>query len=334
MPHLAMSAVSFPGRTVPFAKVDEGSALQGGSVLPVTVIIAAKNEEQNLPTCLESVRIFDEVVVVDSQSTDETVHIARSLGADVVQFFYRGGWPKKRQWAMENLSLRHEWVLLLDADEAVSPELLVEIRHAIRNPEFNGCYIGLEMIFLGKRLRHCGASFYKLALFRRGFGAFECRTPDQDASMCDMEVHEHVVVKGKTCRLKAKILHRNVDTLDRYIQKHNGYSNWEARVWNDQRDGQEKFAEEMLLGSQARRRRWLKHHFLHWPGSPGILFAYRYILRAGFLDGIPGFIYCAFQAIQLFHVKAKLYEKRVSSGLSDPATETDPNCEEGPHVRN
>jgi glycosyltransferase involved in cell wall biosynthesis len=105
------------------------------------------------------------VYVVDSQSTDNTVEIAESHGAKVVQFRCRGGWPKKRQWAMDSLPLSHKWVLLLHADEALTPELAQEIRQAIQDPNCNGYYPGLQMFFLG-RLRHCGASFWKLSLFR------------------------------------------------------------------------------------------------------------------------------------------------------------------------
>ena len=169
-------------------------------LLPVSVIIAARNEGHNLPRCLDSIRDAGEVYVVDSQSTDNTVEIAESHGAKVVQFRYRGGWPKKRQWAMDSLLLSHEWVLLLDADEALTPELAQEIRRAIQDPNCNGYYLGLQMFFLGRRLRHCGASFWKLSLFRRGKGRFECRLKDQDTSMADMEVHEHVVVDGHVAK--------------------------------------------------------------------------------------------------------------------------------------
>src|SRR5579884_3933386 len=92
--------------------------------LPVSVIIAARNEERNLPRCLEALRDTAEVFVIDSQSSDATPEIARSYGAQVVQFHYRGGWPKKRQWALDTLPLNCEWVLLLDADEVLTEELV------------------------------------------------------------------------------------------------------------------------------------------------------------------------------------------------------------------
>jgi glycosyltransferase involved in cell wall biosynthesis len=130
--------------------------------LPVSVIIPVRNEACNLPRCLESVRGAGEIYVIDSGSTDETTDIARSSDAKVVQFHYRGGWPKKRQWAMDTLPLAYDWILLLDADEVLTPELAEEIRRAIQNPRYDGYYIALRMHFLGQVLRHGNASFYKL----------------------------------------------------------------------------------------------------------------------------------------------------------------------------
>jgi len=277
--------------------------------LPVTVIIPVRNEAKNLPRCLQSLGEVGEVIAVDSQSTDTTVEIAREFGAQVVQFHYQGGWPKKQQWAMDTLPLAHDWVLLLDADEVLTPELTTEIRRAIQSTEINGYYISLRMYFLGRVLRHSDASFWKLSLFRRGKGKYECRLMDQDASMADMEVHEHVFVEGKTARLQHPLIHHNIESLSRYIQKHDEYSNWEARVLS-----QESVADEIspsLFGTQAQRRRWLKQKLFAVPGSPVLLFLYRYVFRLGFLDGIPGLIYCGFQAVQMFHTKSKIYELRL-----------------------
>ena len=281
---------------------------QASGTLPLTVIVAARNEARNLPRCLESLGCAAEVYVIDSQSSDATVQIATSYGAQVVQFHYQGGWPKKRQWAMDSLPLSNEWIFLVDADEALTPELASEIRQAIQNSSRNGYYIALRMFFLGRQLRHCGATFYKLSLFRRGKGRFECRLRDQDHSMADMEVHEHVVVDGDTARLTNPLTHHNVESLSRYIQKHDEYSNWEAKVWVEgEADGQLR---PSLFDSQAQRRRWLKSKFLKIPGSSLWFFLFKYIFSLGFLDGIPGLIYCGFQAVQVFHVKSKIFELR------------------------
>ncbi len=280
-------------------------------LLPLSVVIPVRNEASNLPRCLQSLRGAGEIYVVDSYSSDETVEIARSYGAKVVQFHYQGGWPKKRQWALDSLSFSYDWVLLLDAVEALTPALADEIRKSISDVPVNGYYIDLQMVFLGRILRHGDASFCKLSLFRRGLGKFECRLQQQDASMGDMEVHEHVVVDGPTAKLTHSLLHHNVASLSQYIRKHDEYSNWESRVLLE--GGESSAVRPSLFGNQAQRRRWLKAKFLRLPGSPVLLFVYRYLFRAGFLDGIPGLIYCAFQAVQLFHTKAKMYEICTSS---------------------
>lgn len=291
-------------------------ASRRSATLPVSVIVAARNEARNMPRCLKSLRDAREVYVIDSQSTDATVEIAESYGAQVVQFHYRGGWPKKRQWALDSLPLTYDWVLLIDADEALTPELVNEIRAAIQNPSFDGYYINLRMFFLGHELRHGGASFYKLLLFRRGKARFECRLKEQDESMADMEVHEHVVLerqaKGRVAHLTHPLLHHNVESLSRYIRKHDEYSNWEAKVWLEGEAGA-KDLPPSLFGSQAQRRRWLRSKFFTIPGSPLLFFFYKYVWSFGFLDGIPGLIYCGFQGVQFFHIKAKIYELKVQA---------------------
>jgi len=277
--------------------------------LPVSVIIAARNEAKNLPRCLDALKDFGEIYVIDSQSTDATVEIARSHQAQVVQFHYQGGWPKKRQWALNTLPLAHDWILLLDADEVLTPELRVEIRSAILNPVIDGYSILLQTWFLGRPLRHGDVGLWKVALFRRGKGRYECRLKDQDDSMADMEVHEHVVIDGATAKLKNPLIHHNVESLSRYIEKHDEYSNWESRVLLQPGDDRE--IPPSLFGTQAQRRRWLKRKLFALPGSPVLLFLYRYGLRLGFLDGVPGLIYCGFQAVQMFHTKAKIYELKL-----------------------
>src|ERR1700730_18337153 len=293
-------------------KLEEPTAIQVAAPpvsLPVSVIVPARNEASNLPRCLESLRGVGEVYVIDSQSSDDTAEIARSFGAKLVQFHYAGGWPKKRQWAMDTLPLVYDWVLLIDADEALTPELEEEVRHAIQDPRFDGYYIALQMFFLGRVLRHGGAGFYKLSLFRRGKGRFECRLKDQDASMADMEVHEHVIVQGKSARLKNPLLHHNVESISRYIQKHDEYSNWDAQVWLEG-EANSTALPPSLFGNQAQRRRWLRKRLFALPGSSLLLFIYRYFFRLGFLAGVPVLIYCGFQGIQFFHIKAKIYELR------------------------
>jgi hypothetical protein len=208
---------------------------------------------------------------------------------------------------MDTLNFAYDWILLLDADEVMTPELEAEIAKAIRDVRVAGHRICLQMYFLGRALRHCDANFWKLSLFRRGKGRYECRLKDQNASMADMEVHEHVVVDGGTADLMHPLIHHNVESLARYIQKHDEYSNWESRVLA-QGEAASGELQPALFGTQAQRRRWLKLRLFGIPGSPMLLFLYRYLFRFGFLDGVPGLIYCGFQAVQMFHTKAKIYE--------------------------
>src|SRR4029077_17329223 len=236
-------------------EVQKSAVMVSGGKLPVSVIIPVRNEAKNLPRCLLALRDVGEVYVIDSHSADDTVEIARSHGARVVQFHYQGGWPKKRQWAMNTLPIACDWILLLDADEVLTPELAEEIRSAIQNPAVDGYSIRLRIWFLGRVLRHGDVGLWKLSLFRRGKGRYECRLADQDASMADMEVHEHVVVEGATARLKHTLLHHNVESLSHYIRKHDEYSNWDARVWLEGEAGSRELAPS-LFGSQAQRHRW------------------------------------------------------------------------------
>jgi len=275
--------------------------------IPVTVVIPTRNEACHLARCLSAIRRFSEVYVVDSQSTDSTVEVARAFGAKVEQFHYRGGWPKKRQWALNSLPFENEWALLLDADEILTSDLADEIQAATRDVNFSGYWVFLRLNFLGRELRFGGNGFWKLSLFRRDKGHFECRLKDQDQSMSDIEVHEHIVVEGRVGKLRHVLPHHNIESLGRYLSKHNEYSNWEAMVLSQVTEASDELP-PTLFGNQAQRRRWLKKRFLGLPGSPVFFFLYKYILRLGMLDGVPGLIYCALQSTHFFHIKAKMYE--------------------------
>lgn len=277
--------------------------------VPISVLIPVRNEERNLPRCLAPlVGWADEILVVDSQSTDATISLSEAAGATVVQFQYQGGWPKKRQWAIDNYPWRNEWILLLDADEILTDEIKDEIASAIRDSRHDGYWLRFQIVFLGRMLRHGDTELWKLFLFRRGKGRFERRLAAQDASMADIEIHEHVAVDGTTGRLKNPVRHENWNSLDRYIAKHNEYSNWEAHVFLYGSTGE---VTPSLFGNQAQRRRWLKRKLMMLPGSALWRFLYIYVFRLGFLDGRAGFVYAMFKFVQTFHVKAKIAEMRL-----------------------
>ena len=143
--------------------------------VPVTVIIPTLNEAKNLPRCLEAVAWADEVVVVDSNSKDGTQQIANAYGAKVLNFTWNNQWPKKRNWVLRHAALKHEWVLIVDADEVAVPDLEAEVAEIVRSETSKvGYYINRRFIFLGRWIRHCGYyPSWNLRLLKRGHGEYE-----------------------------------------------------------------------------------------------------------------------------------------------------------------
>ena len=282
------------------------SSGEASNRVPVSVLVPTRNESRNITRCLDPLRGWaDEIVVVDSRSTDDTVEIAEAYGATVLQFDYAGGWPKKRQWALDTFDFRNEWILLLDADEILLGPIKNEIARAVAANDHDGYWLRFQLYFLGRQLRHGGFDLWKLFLFRKGKGRYERRLEKQDASMSDIEIHEHVIVDGRVGRLRSPVRHENWNSLYRYIEKHNEYSQWEAKVYHE---GFDDDLPPSLTGNQAQKRRWVKQFLVRVPGFPLITFFYHYFVRLGFLDGRVGLIYCGLKATQRFHAKAKLYE--------------------------
>src|ERR1700722_13664742 len=197
----------------------------------ISVLIPIKNEVANLRRSLASVAWAREIIVVDSQSTDGSAAIAEEHGAQVVQFRFNGTWPKKKNWALENLPFKHEWVFILDADEVMPPEAEAEIRGIIAEPDaaLNGYWINRRFMFMGKWLKHAYYPNWNLRLFKHRLGRYEKLT-DMDTASGDNEVHEHVLVNGGTGRLQCEMDHYAFPSVEVFIEKHNRYSNWEARV--------------------------------------------------------------------------------------------------------
>ncbi|WP_442507031.1 glycosyltransferase family 2 protein [Novipirellula sp. SH528] len=282
--------------------------------LPISVLIPTANEEANLEKCLAAISSWAaEIVIVDSQSTDRTLEIAERYGATILQFDYKGGWPKKRNWAIDSHRWNSEWILLLDADEIITPAVAGEIAKQISRPDIDGFWIRYDVVFLGRMLKRGDSSLWKLPLFRVGKGRYELRTESQDESMCDMEVHEHVVVDGTVDRLSTPIRHENMKSLHDYIAKHNNYSTWEVSAWNEGVTGE---LEPRLFGNQAQRRRWLKRKLLLMPGFSVAVFIYCFIFKLGILDGRAGLIYAQMRMAYYLQINAKIYEHSLKSNLS------------------
>lgn len=273
--------------------------------VPVSLIVPIKNEAGNLPRCLQSVRWADEIFVVDSQSTDGSLAIAQEHGAQVVQFHFNGTWPKKKNWALENLPFRNEWVFLLDADEVLPPAAEEEFARAIANAGENaGYWINRRFMFMGRWLRHAYYPNWNLRLFRHSLGRYEKLT-EADTHSGDNEVHEHVIVQGPTGRLRCEMDHYAFPSVEVFVEKHNRYSNWEARV----------SADRSLHGSAAQirsgpveRRRKLKLLSQRLPFRPLLRFLYIYLWQKGFLDGREGYYFARLHAVYEFLSVAKTYE--------------------------
>lgn len=278
---------------------------QLGGRVPVSVMIPTLNEAVNLPRCLDHLMWADEIVVVDSGSKDQTCEIARAYGAKVIDFRWNRKWPKKRGWALKEAPFKHEWVLMVDADEWIVPDLAREINEAIKSTQYVGYYINRKFIFMGRWLRHCGYyPSWNLRLLRRGFGEFERLSEVDDTGSGDNEVHEHVVVDGPTARLRHDMLHLAYPTINIFMEKHNRYSNWEALV-------QYKKAQSSAghIGHEdISSRRWLKNLSRQLPLRPTLRFIYSYIYKLGILDGYAGLTFCRLLATYEYLSVAKFKE--------------------------
>jgi glycosyltransferase involved in cell wall biosynthesis len=281
------------------------------TTVPVTVLVAVKNEEENLSRCLTGLTRAERVVVVDSHSTDQTAQIARDAGVEVVQFDYRGDYPKKRQWALDTLDIRTEWVLLLDADEFVPQELWNEIATALRaQTKYCGYFILKGFHFLGRRFKFGGFSFAAVLLVRKGKARFEEILKEVGDGL-DMEIHERVIVDGPIGRLHTPLLHQDFKGLHAYIDRHNRYSTWEAMLRHRYLDrGQygKDTIRPSLFGNTQERRRWIKGFLVRLPGEHLIWFFYHYIFRLGFLEGRRGLIACSIRSWYIACVRSKVYE--------------------------
>jgi glycosyltransferase involved in cell wall biosynthesis len=273
----------------------------------VSVLIPTLNEASNIVHCLDSVAWSDDKVVVDSGSRDTTRTLAESKGARVVDFRWDGKFPKKKNWALENIPWKHEWVLILDADERITTELAEEIQHQLQSPCADGYFINRRFMFLDKWIKHCGYyPSWNLRLFRHSRGRFE-RLHSGDTGSGDNEVHEHVVLDGTTAYLKADMLHFAYPDIHTWMEKHNRYSNWEAAVEVGQ-----GMADGVTgpTGNRLANRRKLRTLSRHLPFRPTLRFIYSYVVKCGFLDGYEGYLFCRllamYEALNVF----KAYELR------------------------
>lgn len=275
--------------------------------MKISVLMPVLNEEKNLPAALESVRGADEIWVVDSHSRDRTAEIARECGANVVQFDYPGFGPKKKNWALQNLPFRNEWVLILDADERLTPALRREIEDAITTDRADGFYLDREYIFLGRSLKSFRPN-WNLRLFKHSLGRYELLGTNV-GSTGDNEVHEHVVLNGRTGYLQSPLLHEDYRPLSSWIDNHNRYSSWEAEVYRELAAEQPDFQLWKLLQLEpVWRKRLLKRIWVRLPVRPLLRFLLFYVVRRGFRDGWQGLTYAILMGYYEYLIGLKLWE--------------------------
>jgi len=258
--------------------------------VPVSVIILTYNEEVNIRHCLESVKYLSaEIFVVDSFSTDKTLEIAQEYTPHIYQNVWVH-WAHQRNWALDNLPLSHDWVLFLDADERLTPELGAEMADTLARPQpqMAGYFIRRNFYFLGRWLKHGGyQADYVLRLVQK-----------TRAHSVGSGAREYVTVTGKLGRLEHPMIHEDKKGLSAWIDKHNCLADLEARETLNLKADQGLSSQMAGQGGQKIEhgtKIWLREKV--WVRMPPLLrplfyFGYRYIFQLGFLDGKEGLIYC------------------------------------------
>lgn len=272
-------------------------------MIDLTAIILTKNEEKNLSDCINSVRdVAKRIIVVDSYSNDDTLKIAEEKGADIYQHPFEN-YGKQFQWAMDHTDIDTKWIFRFDADERLTPDSARElIRLCTENADtdVNGIIFTLEVVFLGRKLKHGGTyPFKKLCIFKRGMAYMEERSMDEQL----------VLTAGRSVEMKCVSEHHDFRDLTFWINKHNWYATRAAKDYFDFK-GKEDTYQNLDFPSKIRRIIKYKIYYkLPMRFRCWLYFIYRYIFRLGFLDGKEGFFYAFFQAYWYrLLVDAKIYE--------------------------
>jgi len=289
---------------------------QSDARAPLSVLVPVKNEAASLRDCLASVSFAEEIVVVDSDSTDGTQSIAESAGARVVQFDWNGKLPRKKNWALENVSWHHEWVLIIDADEHITPELEREIREAICRTDVDGFYLNRRFWFLDGWINHSGYfPSWNLRLFRHRLGRYEQIEIGNDIPSGDNEIHEHVLLNGRVEYLSTPMEHYAFPDIATFVEKHDRYSSWEAASREKLHSRDEKSLRATPFATALERKRWLRNLATAGvPFRPGLRFLYHYVWRQGFRDGYRGWVLCRLLARyeRMIVSKERAFKKRTA----------------------
>jgi len=276
------------------------------TTLPITAIVLTFNEKLNLRECINlALNYVDEIIVVDSFSTDETILIAESYSIKYYQNKFINQ-AKQFIWALENIEIKNEWILRLDADERWSKEGFTELREIIEKDKADGVYVKMKIFFMSRWIKHGGFyPNYFLRVYKKSKGKMEDRWMD-----------EHIKVTGRTIQSNIDVIESNYDrqkNIALWTDKHNSYSTREAIEFLIQKhklksvDSVAKF-----WGNRTERKRWFKEKFyfrLPLFIRPFLYYIHRYIFKFGFLDGKEGFIFHYLHAFWYrFLVDVKVYQ--------------------------
>lgn len=270
---------------------------------PVSVLILTHNEEINLEDCLDSVAGWTaDIWIIDSGSKDRTLEIARRYTDNIYHLPFKD-FGTSRNWGLDHFDFKGEWVLVLDADERVTPELRDEILDIAQNggKGFDGYYINRLYIFYGKPIRHSGwYPSWNMRLWRHRMGRYEKRAN-----------HNHVILRGKEAYCRQDLVHEDRRDFLFMAGKQNKYAQDEAKEYARYLRGDVVGGiEPSLTGSAVQRKRWLKQKvFVRLPFRPLMKFLYLYIWKRGFLDGRAGFRFCVMWAVFEYLTSFHLWEQ-------------------------
>lgn len=250
--------------------------------IPISIVIFTRNEAFNIKECIESSSSFSEIVVVDSESSDETVEISEAMGARIVSFKWNHKYPKKRQWSLDNIEFKNDFVLFLDADERISIELRDELSTFILKyaDTFSAGSISIDYYFAGKLLKF-GHTPKKIVLLRIGKAHFPFIDDIGADGMGELEGHYQPIVEGKIRHFKSRVIHYDKDPISSWMQRHVNYAKWEAHL----------LLHQNLKDEVDASKGGLVTYFHKIPLRPLVFFIYSYFFRLGFLDGKTGFDY-------------------------------------------
>ena len=268
------------------------------AAIPVSVMIFTLNEELHLPSCLAALGWCDDIIVVDSFSNDRTVELCNRPG---VRFFQNRfeGFGKQRNWALANTAPRHEWILILDADERVTPELVTEMAAIVRQPTPDiGAYRLKRRFYMwGRWLRY--SSLYP---------TWVVRFIHRDRVEYENRGHaETQTVQGEIGTLASDLIDENLKGIDEWFERQNRYSRKEADF--ELSDNQQPLRWSDLVNSDPlRRRAALKRMSRRMPARGLLYFLYGYIWKRGFLDGRDGYVFCLMRAMYQSQIAIKKYD--------------------------